>query len=316
MIFKNIVKVKQMVDYQKTIEEIHESILREENKGEIASYIPELAQVNPEKFGIHLLMANGKSYGTGDSKTKFSIQSISKVLSLTLAYKSEGDSIWKRVGVEPSGNPYNSLVQLEDHKGKPRNPLINAGALVICDILVSKFKDPAKEFLDFVHSICSKDNVGYDMSVAKSEKSVGYRNIALCYYLKSFDNIENDPEEVLDFYFTMCSLEMSCENLSRAFMFLVKDSFKTTNNEQLISPKKADRINAIMQTCGFYDESGEFAFMVGLPGKSGVGGGIVALHPEKYCIAVWSPLLNKKGNSYRGMKALQQFTTKTESTIF
>jgi glutaminase len=305
-----------MIDYKKTIQEIHDSILQEKNKGEIASYIPELAQVDADKFGIHLLTADNKSYGAGDYQTKFSIQSIAKVLSLTLAYKLEGDVIWERVGVEPSGNPYNSLVQLEDHQGKPRNPLINAGAFVICDILVSKFDDPKKEFLDFIHSICSKDDVGFDLSVASSEKSVGYRNVALCNYLKSFDNIENDPEDVLDFYFTMCSLTMSCENLSRAFMFLVKDSFKTTTNQQLISPKQADRINAIMQTCGFYDESGEFAFKVGLPGKSGVGGGIVAVHPEKYCITVWSPLLNKKGNSYRGLRALQQFTTKTESTIF
>lgn len=305
-----------MIDYKKTIDEIHDSIIKEDNKGEIADYIPELAEVNPDKFGIHLHTAEGKSFGAGDFQTKFSIQSIAKVLSLTLAYKLEGDSIWERVGVEPSGNPYNSLVQLEDDKGIPRNPLINAGALVICDILTTKFKNPKQEFLDFVHSICSKDNVGYDLSVAASEKSVGYRNVALCNYLKSFENISNRPEEVLDFYFTMCSLEMSCENLSRAFMFLVKDSFKTVGNEQLITPKKADRINAIMQTCGFYDESGEFAFRVGLPGKSGVGGGIVAVHPEKYCIAVWSPLLNEKGNSYRGMNTLQQFTTKTKSTIF
>ncbi|MGB7394760.1 MAG: glutaminase [Pricia sp.] len=305
-----------MPDFKKIINDTYHTVRNEENLGKIADYIPELADVDPNRFGIHLLTANDESFGAGDYLTKFSIQSIAKVLSLTLAYKLEGDEIWKRVGVEPSGNPYNSLVQLEDDAGIPRNPLINAGALVICDILVTRFKNPKDEFLDFIHSICSKDNVGYDLSVAASEKSVGYRNVALCNYLKSFENIENDPEAVLDFYFTMCSLEMSCENLSRAFMFLVKDSFRTVGNEPLIAPKKADRINAIMQTCGFYDESGEFAFRVGLPGKSGVGGGIVAVHPEKYCIAVWSPLLNEKGNSYRGMKALQHFTTESETTIF
>lgn len=305
-----------MIDYRKTIGEIYQSIIEQENNGKIADYIPELACVDPNKFGIHLYTVEGKGYGAGDYQIKFSTQSIAKVLSLTLAYKLEGDSIWERVGVEPSGNPYNSLVQLEDDNGKPRNPLINAGALVVCDILVSKFKNPKDGFLQFVRSICSRDNVGYDLSVASSEKSVGYRNSALCNYLKSFGNIQNKPDDVLDFYFTICSLEMSCENLSRAFMFLVHDSYKGNHNKPIIDPSKADRINAIMQTCGFYDESGEFAFRVGLPGKSGVGGGIVAVHPEKYCIAVWGPVLNEKGNSYRGMKALQQFTARTKSSIF
>lgn len=305
-----------MIDYQKEINEIYQSISEQESKGKIADYIPELSCIDPNQFGIYLKTVEGKGYGAGDFRIKFSTQSIAKVLSLTLSYKLEEDAIWERVGVEPSGNAYNSLVQLEDDKGKPRNPFINAGALVICDILVSRLKNPKGEFLQFVRSLCSAENVGYDLSVATSEKSVGYRNIALCNYLKSFGNINNDPNDVLDFYFTMCSLEMSCENLSKAFMFLVSDAHKGNDNQQIINPVKADRINALMQTCGFYDESGEFAFRVGLPGKSGVGGGIVAVHPEKYSIAIWSPRLNDKGNSYRGLKALQLFTTQTRTTIF
>ena len=114
----------------------------------------------------------------------------------------------------------------------------------------------------------------------------------------------------------MCSIEMSCQELGRTFMFLVDDNFRTPNNEQVLNTSQAKRINAIMQTCGFYDESGEFAFKVGLPGKSGVGGGVVAIHPDKYCIAVWSPKLNAKGNSSRGMEFLETFTTRTESSIF
>ncbi|MGB5982778.1 MAG: glutaminase [Nonlabens sp.] len=298
------------------LQNIYDEILTIENKGKVADYIPELAKVDPHKFGIHYTSIDGQEAGYGHYKTPFSIQSIAKVLSLSLAYKHEGDKIWKRVGVEPSGNPYNSLVQLEDENGVPRNPLINAGAIVICDILISRFEDPKKELLDFIKSVCSHEEVVYNASVAASEESVGYRNVALCNYLKSLDNINNEPEEVLDFYFTMCSLEMSCENLSRAFLFLASDDFRNKEGKQILPIMKANRINAIMQTCGFYDESGEFTFRVGLPGKSGVGGGIIALHPEKYSIAVWSPRLNKKGNSYRGMRFLEQFTSRSNSTLF
>jgi glutaminase len=301
---------------QTLINNIYDDILEIENKGKVANYIPELAKINADNFGVHYTSIDGQEAGKGDFKTLFSIQSIAKVLSLSLAYKYEGDSIWKRVGVEPSGNPYNSLVQLEDENGIPRNPLINSGAIVICDILISRFEDPKKELLDFIKSVCSHDEVKYNLSVAASEESVGYRNVALCNYLKSLDNIKNEPEEVLDFYFTMCSLEMSCENLSRAFLFLASDNFRNSDGQQILTITKANRINAIMQTCGFYDESGEFTFRVGLPGKSGVGGGIIALHPEKYCIAVWSPRLNKKGNSYRGMKFLEEFTSRSNSTLF
>ena len=304
------------MDYQKVLKEIYENIIIEENLGEVASYIPELSKVNPDKFGICLKTIDTEEYGVGDWQTKFSIQSISKVLSLSMAYKILGDCIWDRVGVEPSGNPFNSLTQLETDFGIPRNPLINAGAMVICDLLVSHTKDAKTEFLEFIRKICTNSQIDYSETIAQSEKSVGYRNIALCNFIKSFGNIKNDPAEVLDFYFYMCSIEMSCQDLTRTFMFLADDCFRTPGNEQVLNISQAVRINAIMQTCGFYDESGEFSFSVGLPGKSGVGGGILALHPNEYCIAVWSPKLNKKGNSNRGMKFLKLFTKQTKSSIF
>ena len=158
--------------------------------------------------------------------------------------------------------------------------------------------------------------MNYSYKIANSEKSVGFRNVALCNFIKSFGNIINDTEVVLDFYYCICSLEMSCQEISNTFLFLANDDFRTNDNLQILTMSQAKRINAIMLTCGFYDESGEFAFKVGLPGKSGVGGGIVAIHPNKYCIAVWSPRLNEKGNSHRGMKFLELFTTKTQSSIF
>ena len=305
-----------MDSVEQLIKEIYDDIKAQENKGAVADYIPELAKVDPERFGVHYTSIEGNEFGLGDYQTKFSIQSIAKVLSLSLAYKYEGDAMWDRVGVEPSGNPYNSLVQLEDENGIPRNPLINAGAIVVCDILLSRFEHPLRELLDFIKSICDHEEVDYNLFVARSEKSIGYRNVALCNYLKSLDNLENEPEDVLDFYFTMCSLEMSCQNLSRAFLFLACDDFRNREGKQILPIMKANRVNAIMQTCGFYDESGEFSFRVGLPGKSGVGGGIIALHPEKYSIAVWSPRLNEKGNSYRGMRFLEEFTSRTNSHLF
>lgn len=306
----------QEINYQRILSEIYETVKSEENPGENAQYIPELAKIDSEQFGVCLQTVENEVFGVGDWNTHFSIQSISKVLSLSLAYKLFGGKLWERVGVEPSGTPFNSLVQLETDWGIPRNPFINGGAMVICDILMSHFSDVKKEFLDFIREICSNSNVNYDAKTVASEKSIGYRNIALCNFIKSFGNIKNDPEEVLDFYFNICSLKMNCQELTNAFMFLASENFTSSKNDHILNESQAKRINAIMLTCGFYDESGEFSFRVGLPGKSGVGGGILALHPNKYCIAVWSPKLNEKGNSYRGMKFLELLTTHTKLSIF
>ncbi|MFZ1703685.1 MAG: glutaminase [Saprospiraceae bacterium] len=308
--------MRSKTNYKQILEHIFLSIGSQENIGDIATYIPELAKIDPNKFGVYFLSTHKEEYGLGDWETRFSIQSISKVLSLSLAYKMLGDDIWKRVGVEPSGSSFNSLIQLETDNGIPRNPLINGGAIVICDILISHLENPKKDYLTFVNEVSSSNDIHFSESIAQSEQSAGHRNIALCHFMKSFGNIKNDPDEVLDFYFNMCSIEMNCHELTKAFRFLVDSKFKTAKGDNVLNMSQSKRINAIMQSCGFYDESGEFSFKVGLPGKSGVGGGIVALHPEKYCIAVWSPKLNKKGNSYRGMKFLERFTTETEQSIF
>lgn len=304
------------MDYQKILNNVFKTVNSKRNNGQLASYIPELAKVDHEKFGVYLTTLDNQEYGVGDYNTKFSIQSIAKVLSLSLAYSLLGEKIWKRVGVEPSGTPFNSLVQLEADKGIPRNPFINAGAMVVSDILISQFDDAKKEFLNFVREISNNPSIKYSESIIESEKSAGYRNIALCNFIKSFNTIKNDPEEVLDFYFSICSIEMNCEELSKAFLLFANNGVLTYNNKRVLSISQTKRINAIMQTCGFYDESGEFTFKVGLPGKSGVGGGIIAVHPHNYTISTWSPRLNEKGNSHRGMNFLELLTTKTKSSIF
>jgi len=304
------------INYQHLFLEIAEEIKSLENSGEVASYIEELQTVDPEKFGIHLATIDNQNYNFGDSDEKFSIQSIAKVLALTLAFEIENDKIWERVGVEPSGTAFNSLVQLEYEQGIPRNPFINAGALVICDILVSCLKKPKQEFIQFIRDISGNQSLNYCPRVANSEKRTSYKNAALINLMKSFGNIKNDIDLVLDFYFHLCSIEMSCKELAQEFLFLAADGISPLTSKSVVSNSKSKRINAIMQLCGFYDEAGEFAFKVGLPGKSGVGGGIIAIHPDRYSIAVWSPRLNPKWNSSRGMKILEFITTKTTSSIF
>ena len=303
-------------NYQEILTNIYADILSKENIGEIPNYIPEIATISGEKFGVAFLDLKNNSFGKGDYQEKFSIQSISKVFSLTLAYRHLGEKLWERVDVEPSGNAFNSLVQLEADNGIPRNPFINAGALVICDILLDILENPKDEILDFIQEISQNENISFNEKVAASEMENGFRNAAMCNYMKSFGNIKNNPVDVLDLYFHLCSIEMSCENLSKAFMFLANGGKNPINKEEILSSSKTKRINAIMLTCGFYDESGEFSFLVGLPGKSGVGGGIVAVLPNHYCITVWSPKLNPKGNSFRGMKFLEEFTTQTGESIF
>ena len=304
------------MDYQRIIKNIYREVLQGENFGKIPSYIPELGSVNENNFGIHLYNLRGESFGVGNYQEKFSIQSIAKVLSMSLAYARLGNKLWNRVGVEPSGTAFNSLVQLEADNGIPRNPLINAGAIFICDILLSILDNPKEEFIQFVRMLANNPTLDYSTKIAESEKSVGYRNFALCYYLKALGNIENDPVEVLDFYFYLCSIEMTCEELTATFSFLANDGVTTHNQQEILTKSYTKRVNAVMQTCGFYDESGDFSFRVGLPGKSGVGGGVIAVMPNFYSIAVWSPLLNSKGNSYRGIKFLEEFTTQTKISIF
>lgn len=304
------------MNYKEIIEEVYRDIKNSEDKGQLATYIPELANVNPENLGIHISTIDNYEFGMGNFRDKFSIQSIAKILSLCLAYRLLEENIWQRLGVEPSGTPFNSLIQLETDKGIPRNPFINAGALVICDILLSHLSNPKDDFLEFARSVSNNPNLNYSHKIAASEKSAGYRNVALCNFIKSFGNIKNDALDVLDFYFNLCSFEMDCKELSKTFIFLANGGYNIANNQPVLNKSQTKRVNALMQTCGFYDESGEFAFKVGLPGKSGVGGGTIAIHPNKYTIAIWSPKLNTKGNSYRGMRFLEEFTTKTESSIF
>ena len=303
------------MEYQKILEDIYQEILPYAAKGAQADYIPALAKVNPDQFGICLRTVDGDEYSFMQADTRFSIQSIAKVFALALGLSLKGESLWKNVGKEPSGTAFNSLVQLEIEKGVPRNPFINAGAMVVADLLLTELDDAEAEFLDFVRKLGGSDDIDYNMEVAVSERETGYLNAAIANMLKYHGTIENDIERVLMFYFKMCSVEMSCKELAHAFLaFTNHEPFEYGSYK--LSRSRIKRLNAVMQTCGFYDEAGEFSYLVGLPGKSGVGGGIVAVYPHRYSVAVWSPRLNSKGNSVMGMKALELLTTYTEESIF
>lgn len=252
----------------------------------------------------------------GQATTSFSIQSISKVYSLAMCLSLEGENLWKRVGKEPSGTAFNSLVQLEVEKGIPRNPFINAGAIVMTDILLNHLKYPEEEYLRFIRTISGNESIDYQEEIAISERETGYLNAAIANLLKYHHNIDNDIERVLRFYFLQCSIEMSCYDLSKAFLPFSNHQQPFAFENITLTSSQVKRINAIMQTCGFYDEAGEFSYLVGLPGKSGVGGGIAAIYPLRYSVAVWSPRLNQKGNSVMGIKALEVLTTQTKESIF
>ncbi len=306
------------MNYQKILEEIQTQIQSELPKGEVASYIPALKNVQADDFAMSIKLLDGTSYNIGCFDKKFSIQSISKVFTFAMALKLYGKELYQRVWYEPSGNPFNSLVQLEYEKGIPRNPFINAGAIVTTDSLLSYYKNKNITFNEinhFINSLCKKE-IFYNEDIFKSELESGYRNKALASLMKSFKNINNPIEETLETYFKHCSLMMSCEELSTAMLFLANHGVDPLTNKEFITAPKAKRVNALMLTCGHYDASGDFAFHVGLPGKSGVGGGIVAIVPKKMAICVYSPRLNEKGNSHTGTKALELFTTLTELSIF
>lgn len=287
------------------------------DRGTVADYIPGLATVDPARFGMAVVTTGGETFVAGDADALFSIQSISKVFALTLALGKAGDALWKRVGREPSGSAFNSIVQLEAEKGIPRNPFINAGAIVVSDVNLSRAQPPeaVAELLRFVRQLAGDDSIAIDQEVARSEEETGFRNYALANFMRAYGNIRHPPADTLHLYFNQCAIAASCRQLAMAGRFLM-NSGRMPDGASIVSMSRARRINALMLTCGHYDASGDFAFKVGLPGKSGVGGGILAVAPGRASIAVWSPGLNAHGNSQLGTLALERLAARTGWSVF
>ena len=288
------------------------------DRGRVADYIPGLAVVDPSRFAIAVELADGRCFEAGDTAVRFSVQSISKVFSLTLALGKVGDALWCRVSREPSGSAFNSIVQLEAERGLPRNPFVNAGAIVVADVMLGagRPREAIGELLRFVRHVASDEDILIDEVMAEGERRTGHRNAALANYLRSFGRLDNEVEEVLGVYYNQCALAMTCRQLAKAGRYLMLDGRQPGTAGSVVSPMRARRINSLMLMCGHYDGSGEFAYRVGLPAKSGVGGGILAVAPGVASVAVWSPGINERGTSQLGALALERLVAGTGWSVF
>lgn len=305
-------------DLRAIVDDIAAEMADVSERGQVADYIPDLACISPSKFGISIALETGQCLSAGDADDAFSIQSITKVFTLAMALGAIGDGLWQRIGREPSGSAFNSIVQLETESGIPRNPFINSGAIVLSDVLLAGY-EPAEvlgEFVRFVRALVGEDSIIIDREVAQGEERTGFRNVALANYMRSFGNIHHPVDKVLGVYFHHCALAMSCRQLALAGRFLAFGGRNPDTGYSVVPERRARRILALMMSCGHYDGSGEFAFRVGLPGKSGVGGGIMAIAPGKASIAVWSPGLNERGNSQLGTMALEMLVHRTGWSVF
>jgi glutaminase len=309
------------MDIEQILDDTYQAVRPLIGSGAVAEYIPRLAAVNPDQFGMAVVMNDGREFQVGDSLVPFSVQSMSKVLSLVMVLAEHGEDIWQRVGREPSGAAFNSLTQLEYSRGIPRNPFVNAGALVVTDQLLSTkrvgtdFPFERHPILDFVRQESGNPAIDLDPLVARSEAEHSDRNAAIAHLLSSFGNLQNPVDEVLEQYFEQCAISMNCRDVAAAVAFLARGGVRH-DGTQLLSLSQVKRVNSVMLTSGFYDAAGEFAYRVGLPGKSGVGGGILAIVPGHCSICVWAPGLNASGNSLVGVAALDEFTTRTGWSIF
>lgn len=306
------------MDLAAIVAEIHAELAPRFGEGKVADYIPQLARVDPRRFGIAVTTLGGETHAAGDADEPFSIQSVSKVFLLTLALGKHGEGLWTHVGREPSGSAFNSIVQLEAEHGRPRNPFINAGAIVVTDQLMAGHspREAIGEVVRFLRALADREDVSIDRSVARSEQATGDRNFALAHFMHGFGRLRHPVEHVLGVYFHVCAIAMSCRDLARAGLFLAADGRDPLAGGRVVSAARARRINALMLTCGHYDGSGEFAYRVGLPGKSGVGGGILAAAPGRASICVWSPGLNANGNSMLGSLALERLARRTGWSVF
>ena len=306
-----------MTSLKNQLDSACQSIKKEIGVGKVANYIPALASVPADKFGASIVTVDGETASYGDSSEPFSIQSISKLFALTAALNQEGAGVWERVGREPSGNSFNSIVQLEQENGIPRNPFINAGALAVTDVMLANHSTDActENLLAVVQGLADDKSIYIDSVVAESEFETAHRNASLAYFMESFDNLERSVDDVLNVYCKQCAIAMTCEQLARSAMFLTCGGKDPLTDNRVVEVTRARRINALMMLCGHYDASGDFAHRVGLPGKSGVGGGIVVVVPDVAAVAVWSPCLNSNGNSHAGTAALEALVERTEWNI-
>lgn len=288
-------------------------------EGKVATYIPELGKADPNTLGICITTLHGEEYFGGDREVKFTIQSISKIITFMLALLDNGrERVFSKVGVEPTADAFNSIITLETkNTQRPLNPMINAGAIATVSLIEGKNSEEAfNRILNFTRKITGNPDIDINNNVYNSEKATGHRNRALAYFMKSTGVIENDVEEVLDVYFKQCSIEATCRDIARIGAMLANDGVAPWNGERVIPRNIARIVKTVMVTCGLYDASGQFAVEIGVPAKSGVGGGILAAVPGRMGIGVLSPALDSRGNSVAGLKVLEELSKELDLSIF
>ena len=303
-------------DYQRVLNEITQEVKPLLSQGKVADYIPALAEVDLEQFSIAIYTTEGEIFCAGDCEQRFTIQSVSKVMTLTLALQRYGDELWSRVGKEPSGTAFNSLTQLEFEKGIPLNPFINAGAIVTCDALYSRLSAPMHSMLETFRDLSGNRSIVIDKQVANSEYEFRHRNAAMAHLMKSFGNFENEVDDVLWSYFNFCAIELNCIELAKAYNFLANKGIDFSSSKRVLSSRQNKQLNSLLFTSGLYDAAGDFGYRVGMPGKSGVSGTILAVLPNRFTVAVYSPGLNSFGNSVAGIAALELLSKKLDISIF
>lgn len=285
-------------------------------EGAVADYIPGLREVPPRQYGVAIACQDGTLYQAGEAGQRFSIQSISKLFTLALALRLAGEKVWARVGRNPCMRKFNSVSEVEANLGIPSNPFINAGALAITDLVVSHSSAPRRFLQDLLRRLIDTDDIFSDPRIARGEAEVGHRNAALGYLLKDYGNLDNRVEDVLSVYYTHCAIAMSCLELAQSALFLAGDGVSPITGQRIVSPDQTREINAVLATCGMYNGAGEFAFKVGLPAKSGVGGGILAIVPQRMTICAWSPELDPHGNSVVGQRILQHLVKQIRASVY
>lgn len=281
--------------------------------GKVADYIPELSLMSPELFSLSCQPVGAPIAETGDREQLFTMQSISKILALSFAIENFGrENVFHHVGMEASADSFNSLMRIEMTASKPSNPFMNAGAIAVCSLIYKAYKDEsAKRLVSFMESVTGRNN-GFDERVFFSEKRSADRNRALAFFMKSMGLLHGDVEAILDFYFNLCSLRCTSGDLARIGAMIASGGRSVISGEKVLEKETVFTLLGLMSTCGLYNESGEFAVRVGLPGKSGVSGGILVAVPGKMGIGVFSPALNAKGNSVAGIKALELLSEKLD----
>lgn len=301
------------------LEEILDECISYTKEGKLANYIPELAKANPEDFGIYIISSDKRASKTGDYQKQFTIQSIVKPILLLLALMDNGiDRVKEHVGVEATGKPFDAInysdqALINEHL----NPMVNMGAIVMCTLIKgTTYHDKFSRLLELTRKLANNPEIELDEEVYLSEKRTGNKNRALAYLLKNYGMIEDDVEDVLDCYFKACSIKVNCEDLAKIGLTLANHGKSPITGERIFPSAYANYVNAILMTCGMYDGSGEFAIRVGVPAKSGVGGGIMAVVPTRMGIGIFSPALDSKGNSIAGIHALELLSKRLYLSIF